>query len=248
MLMWSWGIVSPQTVQKLMALLLRDIQSAVDGNLDMTMVDALAGLGSSGTYPQNMHRSLMHSIGNHKLPTPHSFLAPFRHTVLGYFKRSADMILPHELFAAIYHCYKQVWVHRICPSGERLAEFWDAVKDGAQFASHPVRLRKKFQQYCIPLSIHGDGTPVVGIGKAWGKLMDIWSWQSLLVAGPTILRTMLIFCVHTAIQSVKRGHNTLEVMFKKMAWSFNVLWDGDEPENMIGMTIPFLMRRKVHMC
>ena len=41
------------------------------------------------------------------------------------------MILPHELFAAIYHCHKQVWVHRICPSGERLAQFWDAVKDGA---------------------------------------------------------------------------------------------------------------------
>ena len=45
------------------------------------------------------------------------------------------------------------------------------------------------------------------------------------------MRTMLIFCVHSAIQSVKDGHNTLDVMFKqKMAWSFNALWEGDHPE------------------
>ena len=41
---------------------------------------------------------------------------------------------------------------------------------------------------------------------------------------------MLIFCVHSAIQSVKDGHNTLDVMFKKLAWSFNALWEGDHPE------------------
>ena len=41
---------------------------------------------------------------------------------------------------------------------------------------------------------------------------------------------MPIFCVHVAIQSVKAGHNTLDVMFKKLAWSFNVLFEGVYPE------------------
>ena len=155
--------------------------------------------------------------GAFNLPTPHSFLAQLGHKLIGYVSRKVDMILPHELFAAIYHCYKKAWVNRICPSRARVEKFWESVNGTIQFLTHPVRLRPNFRSQCIPLSIHGDGTPVVGIGKAWGKLLDIWSWQSLLVAGPTLLRTMLIFCVHTAIQSVKDGHNTLDVVFKKMA-------------------------------
>ena len=181
----------------------------------MTMINTLAALGSNGDYPQNMHRPLMNSIGKHNLPTPHSFLAPLTHKVIGDFNRSVDMILPHELFSSVYHCYKKAWVNRICPSRARVEKFWESVNGTVQFMTHPVRLRPNFRSHCIPLSIHGDGTPVVGIGKAWGKLLDIWSWQSLLVSGPTILRTMLIFCVHSSIQSVKDGHNTLDVMFKK---------------------------------
>ena len=38
--------------------------------------------------------------------------------------------------------------------------------------THPVRERTNFRTHCIPLSIHGDGTPVVGVGKAWGLV-----WQ-----------------------------------------------------------------------
>jgi len=36
--------------------------------------------------------------------------------------------------------------------------------------------------------MHGDGTPVTGLGKSWGKLVDVFSVGSILVTGPTILR------------------------------------------------------------
>ena len=36
--------------------------------------------------------------------------------------------------------------------------------------------------------------------------------------------------VHTAIQSVKDGHTTLDVVFTKMAWSFDALFAGNHPE------------------
>ena len=124
----------------------------------------------------------MNSIGKHHLPTPHSFLAPLSHKLIGYFCRRVDMILPHELFSSVYHCYQKAWVDRICPSRARVEKFWDSVKGSVQVKTNLVRNRPNFHSHCIPLSIHGDGTPVVGIGKAWGKLLDIWSWQSLLVS------------------------------------------------------------------
>ena len=91
------------------------------------------------------------------------------------------MILPHELFAAIYHNYKKAWTLRICPSSAELRKFWDSVSHSTHFLEHPVGKRDNFKTLCIPLSIHGDETPVVGIGKAWNKLMTFLSWQSLLV-------------------------------------------------------------------
>ena len=102
-----------------------------------------------------------------------------------------------------------------------MERFWESVNGTTQFLTHPVRLRPIFRSHCIPLSIHGDGTPVVGIGKAWGKLLDIlgmavtstaeenlktvWldilDWYRRLGVDSKFVQlkpTMLIFCVHSA--------------------------------------------------
>ena len=216
-------------LQRIMALFLVDLQAAADGSLDITKVQDFANLGYGGRHPQHMNKQLTDSLRGHQLPSPHNFMVPLRHTVLGYFYRALDMVLPHELFAAIFHFYPAAWISSICPGPETVQKFWRSVQNGIQFANHPVRNRANFRTHCIPLSIHGDGTPVVGIGKAWGKIMDLWSWCSLLVLAPTILRQMLIFCLHNALQSVKAGHNSLDVAFTKMAWSFTALWEGKWP-------------------
>ena len=77
--------------------------------------------------------------------------------------------------------------------------------------------------------MHGDETPVVGRGKAWGKGMTIVSWQSMVVTGPTILKTMLAFVMFCAIQSVRQGHHTMDEVFKKLVCSFTALWEGTWP-------------------
>ena len=48
----------------------------------------------------------------------------------------------------------------------------------------------------IPLRLHGDGTPVTGIGKQWGKLVDAYSIASLLVVAPTKLKTPVLRLKH----------------------------------------------------
>jgi hypothetical protein len=36
-----------------------------------------------------------------------------------------------------------------------------------QMSSHPLRGRADYRQKAIPLSLHGDGVPVAGVGKAF---------------------------------------------------------------------------------
>ena len=173
--------MSPQMLQHMMRLFVADLEAAGDGRLDLQRVRQLAGLGGGGRFPQNMNKQLVDSLSKTNMPKQISFLVPMRHTVHGFFYRACDMILPHALFSALYHHYHAEWIRRVCPSQEAVARFWSSVQHGVQFLNHPVRHLANFRSHCIPIVVHGDGTPVVGIGKAWGRLMDIWSWSSMLV-------------------------------------------------------------------
>ena len=100
---------------------------------------------------------------------------------------------------------------------------------GEHFESHCVRHRTDFKSKCIPLTVHGDGTPMTGIGKAWGKSIDVWSWTSMLHKGPSALTMFLIYAVQAGLRCADAGRNTLDVVFRKMAWSFNALYSGMWP-------------------
>ena len=77
----------------------------------------------------------------------------------------------------------------------------------------------------IPLAIHGDGFPCMGIGKSWGNQMDSWEWGSMLVNAKSRLCVFLIFCVHQAL----RGTRTLDMAYEKMVYSFNAIFEGRWP-------------------
>ena len=68
-----------------------------------------------------------------------------------------------------------VCVFLACPNESR---------GGKAFAAHYLsKATDSVLQYTVPISLHGDGTPVSGIGKAWSKSVDIWSWTSLVARG-----------------------------------------------------------------
>ena len=96
------------------------------------------------------------------------------------------MLLPHVLFSAIYHAYKAAWQKIILLSEERLQGFWQLQAQHPALEGHPVLnstpdLRNKM----LPLALHGDGTPVIGIGKIWSRQLTIFSFNSLLGRGVT---------------------------------------------------------------
>ena len=73
----------------------------------------------------------------------------------------------------------------IVPDIATLSMFRDAVQHHPQLAGHPLLQRDEYDKLAIPLGIHWDGVPVIGIGKGWTRMMTMFSWSSLLAKGLT---------------------------------------------------------------
>ena len=229
-MMVLWGHISPQLLQKVMKMMQQDLKVFQEGNLDTNAIDKLAKLGTGGLNPNTTWRDLKNILPKPKLPQLHIFDCPMKHTTLGKIIRSVPMLLPHTLFSAIYEHYPLMWEKIIYGSRLTCMKFWDAVKGSPQFAAHKVKFRDGFQEKCIPLKIHGDGTPVTGLGKGWGKLVDIFSVSSLLICGPTILRNLMMFLMFQHLICRDQDHNTLDTAYRKLIWSFKACWEGKKPK------------------
>ena len=134
-----WGLVSPQLLQKVMALYKADLELLEAGKLDISSIHKLAGLASHGRFPQNCWRDLKGILPAVKLPSPRVVLFPLKHTNLGRFAQRLPLLLPHTLFAAIYNHYPAMWQRIVYPGALTCQRFWKAVSGSHQFAEHDVK-------------------------------------------------------------------------------------------------------------
>ena len=229
-MMVLWGLISPQLLQKVMALFLDDLKLYNEGLLDVSGVHKMAGIGSKGAHANNCWRDFQNLLPMPKLGKLTRILLPMRHTNLGKFVQKVPMLLPHTLSAAIYEHYPLMWERIIYGTRGTCVKFWSAVRGSPQFASHPVRHRAGFEDHCIPLKIHGDGTPVTGLGKGWSKMVDIFSCSSLLICGPTVLRNLMMFLIFQHLICRDPDHCTMDVFYKMLIWSFRACWLGKKPK------------------
>ena len=227
-MMTLWGHISPQLLQKVMLLMQHDMKLLQEGKLDVTGIENLADMGSKGLHPNNVWRDLKKLLPKPKLKLQMIKL-PMKHTSLGKFVNSVPMLLPHTLFATIYEHYPQMFTKMVYGSAQTCRNFWAAVQDSPQFQSHKVKQRLGYREKCIPLKIHGDGTPVTGLGKGWGKLVDIFSVSSLLISGPSILRNLMMFLIFQHLICRDEDHCTLDECYKMLIWSFKACWEGKKP-------------------
>ena len=95
---------------------------------------------------------------------------------------------------------------------------------------HPVQDRHGWERLCIPLGVHGDGVPVVGIGKAWSKVLNVWSWFSLIGVGNTRSKMFYTFSCFDKISIPGFPNGTLGPAFKLLHWSFYWLYQGVWPD------------------
>ena len=150
---------------------------------DQAIVDdlqVLADIGSGGKYANKMHVDLLKSF---------SFKTTFQEP---HGEQSQTMLLPHEMFATIAESYRTTWHRSIYPGEHKLLEFWETAQNHPLLKDHPVREREDWTKYCIPFGLHGDGVPVVGLGKAWSKILNVFSFFSLIGTGNT--RSKMFYC------------------------------------------------------
>ena len=174
-----------------------------------------------------MHKEMMDKA-NENCRLPKQFFATINFKQ-PYNRTLQAMLLPHVQFSAIFHKYEAAWQKIILPSQNKLREFWNLQK-----AAHPACLEHPilnsthgFERKMVPLALHGDGTPVVGIGKIWSRQLTIFSFNSLLGSGVTKdMQCHIWSCFDECC-----GPTTFDEFFTILGWSLEALQKGRWPES-----------------
>ena len=240
---WAWGLMSPQLIQTIAAKARLDFNSWMEDGKDLiaTDLERISTLGSSGAYPQNCSRDLLNRLGiaENTMPEPVKFTTMCTTSKKGIFaERPMEMLLPHEMFATIFHNYKSHWHKHICPSQDDIAAWWRDVRDHPSLIGNPIKNAPGWERVCIPLSLHGDGVPIKGVGKTWSESMTIFSWCSMICGlGRTIEFNFMMGSIFGHLVGKSLGCRTMKNFWKIVCWSLKWLaaglwptetWDGED--------------------
>ena len=222
--MWCWGEMSTPLLQRIAA------AAVVDGlqHHDLTM---MAALGSSGKHPNNTHREMVAKLNDVPIMETLSKIEVFcKGPGPIILQHSSSIMLPHQLFAAIYKHHVNDFEEILCGgSFENIGQFWRDMKDHPSYPQHPVSKRKDHMLKALPLALHGDGVPISGVGKSWSRSVDAWSWTSILSKGTTLKTNFLIFLMHWQLVLKNADMNCYDKFSKVLAWSLYWLFVGKWP-------------------
>ena len=228
--MYAWGLLTPQQVQAISERALHDAREKRISDLE-----PLARLGSSGRHSNNVNRDLVKLVG--QLPktcdpsriTLQKSAAEVAVPIEGVpaDEHAYTITLPHELFSSIYHNYKAAWQQVIMPGQNYLDRFWQAAKNLPQWADHPLAQERSLTRL-LPLSIHGDETPILSKGKIWSSSALIFSWTSLL-SNIFALGTKKSQLYIWAAWHRSFNKQTNDDFFAVLLWSLEALYDGGFP-------------------
>ena len=193
-------------------------------------VVALSKLGSSGAYPSNINAELIRKLQPPPIKSAMSRMEVWVKNKFHRHKVTHPIMLPHELFATLYSQHRDIFDKVIC-GGESNppSKFWTSVAAHPMYESHPAKLRDNHVHKCIPLTVHGDGVGISGVGKAWQRSIDAWSWTSLLSSGSTIDTQFLIYLMYPTSRIKEEGYDMCAVFERKLAWSLYWLFVGKWP-------------------
>ena len=109
-----WGELSPQMLQKIIVAVKADLTNAADGILDMSLIDMICSLGTDGVHSSNTSRDLMRRLQKPAVPSTHVFEVSVDNPLLTTAGvASMKMLYPHEMFAALYHHYREAFLRVI---------------------------------------------------------------------------------------------------------------------------------------
>ena len=159
---WSWGHISAPTVQKIA------LAATKDGLLHPD-IKILAGLGKGGQYERNCNAELLKKLPDIGLtPETSTFRLPMALPGAGFKMVEQSLLLPHELFSLMFQHYPAAFQERVVGKPGALEEFWQEFAGNPMLEGHELLTRAGYKTKAVPLSLHGDGVPVAGVGKVSG--------------------------------------------------------------------------------
>ena len=246
---WSWGHLSACKVQQIALQSYRD-QEALLERVGLSKDHAskslmrLARLGSWGKFSGNCHHDLITFLGEPSLPKPLEHKMPL--TIpkmivkegidLGVAKvvrqKQYPILLPHVLFNHYYSTnrarFDELFLGN-CKSDDDLESFWNTLRErnDPRLKGHPMCRKAGWMRKTIPFSFHGDGVPVLQVGKSGSKSVDVYSLQSLLnTTGSSDFSKILITMVFTA----NRADGTETEIWRVLLWSLHWMAMGKWPQ------------------
>lgn len=227
---FAWGEMDAQLCQSIAHAAYQDACDMKASRTNLNDLERISTIGCSGMYPNKCYGELISRIPfKIKVPFPLVEKIPFKKPLN---LLSQAILLPHELFAAIWEWYPNTWGKHILPAGERLRAFWRSKKNHPSMASHDLRFREDYERKAIPISFHGDDVPITGIGKSWCAMMTTFSWCSMVCQGETRDMQFMIYGVfeRLRIKDPDPNKDTLSVFFQILSWSFHWLYLGQWPD------------------
>lgn len=221
------GIMSGVQVHAIAKAAKHDMDLTAEG-YRLPKLDQLAAI----QHGKNLNGSVFNMMRKEtNLPKPTDFYIPMKSTDPS--AASSSILLPHELFASFYQ-NENGWRRSILPDSSRLQDFWRIFTQHPCMDNHPLKSRKDWNQWCVPLSLHGDETPITGVGKLWCHKALILSWSSMMAVAhgnETIDCNIYIHGLFEKfmIPDSDEASGTMSVLWKILHWSFMAIWEGFWP-------------------
>ena len=184
------------------------------------ILKVLAGIGTGGTHKNKCHADLMAKVERmSKLPSPFRVTIPFKQP-LGE---------APEMFSSLFHNYQETWKRSVVPSDKALRAFWTDVDMHPQMRQHPIKDKANYKTTTVPIAIHGDGVPIVGLGKGWSRVMTLFSWYSLVFQGSTRELLFWVWGMYDKLCTGGVADGTRGKFFAVLKWSLMTMMEGVWP-------------------
>ena len=235
---WAWGHISATVLQETCLKSYND-QIKLLKSLGLSEDHAhkslhkLASLGSYGKQPHNVLPQLLTYLGSPGYPPPVTF--PLYMKVLKQSHQTEaeypfKMYLPHVLFSWMYQNDRRRFLELFigkCDTAEKRSAYWRELerRRDPRLSHHPMKERAGWRENCIPIGLHGDGVPVLQVGRAGAKSLTCYSIQSGWVFGKTLAVKMLLYAMFKLLETARGSH----LIWVKMVWSFTTLFEGFWP-------------------
>ena len=111
---------------------------------------------------------------------------------------SMPFLPPHYVLSQLFQRCRRRFNTLLFGEGQDahiLPGFWEEVvkRRDPRIVRHPMCRKADWKNLMIPIMLHGDAVPAVGVGKSHSKSFDTYSWQSVFAIGSSIVIKVQIF-------------------------------------------------------